>query len=119
MEAYAHMGLGWVAAQGGELEQAVRATQTALELSEAIGAAEEIGGTSVGGISEPRACINGPDGGSGTYTVAIAWRGLTRLSDSSVHTCGQGTGVYDTADGAQADVYRRVLLVNTFISVPP
>ena len=91
------------------------------ELEQAlIGAAEEIGGTFVGGISEPRACINGPDGGSGTYTVVIAWRGLTRLSDpAGTHTCGQGSGVYDTADGAQADVYRRVLLVDTFISVPP
>ena len=90
------------------------------ELEQAlIGAAEDISGTSVGGISEPRACINGPDGGSGTYTVAIAWRGLTRLSDPGTHTCGQGTGAYDTADGAQADVYRRVLLVDTFISVPP
>jgi len=89
------------------------------ELEQAlIGAAEEIGGTAVGGISEPRACINGPDGGSGTYTVAIAWRGLTRLSDPTVHTCGQGSGVYDTADGAQTDVYRRVLLVDTFIAVP-
>jgi type IV pilus assembly protein PilV len=82
------------------------------------GAAEQIGGTSVGGISEPLACIDGPDGGSATYTVAIAWRGLTRLSDPTIHTCGQGSGVYDSADGTQADVHRRVLVIDTFITVP-
>jgi len=42
MESYAHVGLGWIAEQGGDLDEAVRATQTALELSKAIGAAEEI-----------------------------------------------------------------------------
>jgi len=90
------------------------------ELEQAlVGSSEQIGGTSVGGVSEPRACIDGPGGGSATYTVAIAWRGLTPLSDPTIHTCGQGSGVYDTADGAQADVYRRVLVVNTFITVPP
>ena len=90
------------------------------ELEQAlIGATEQIGGTSVGGVSEPRACIDGPDGGSATYTVAIAWRGLTRLSDPTISTCGQGSGAYDSAGGAQADVYRRVLVVGTFITVPP
>jgi hypothetical protein len=72
----------------------------------------------VGGLSSPRVCIDGPDGGSGTYTVAIAWRGLTRLSDPGLHACGQGSGDYDTADGTQADVYRRVLLLDTYIAVP-
>ena len=90
------------------------------ELEQALnGVAEDIGGISVGGISEPRVCIEGPDGGSGTYSVAIAWRGLTLLSDPGIHACGRDSGVYDTADGSQANVYRRVLLVDTFISVPP
>jgi type IV pilus assembly protein PilV len=84
-----------------------------------IGATEQIGGNFVGGISQPRACVQGPAGGSATYTVAIAWRGLTRLSDPTIHDCGQGSGLYDSADGAQTDVYRRVLVVNTFIAVPP
>ena len=84
-----------------------------------IGASETIGTTLVGGLSEARACIEGPDGGSATYTVAIAWRGLTRLSDPALHSCGQGSGAYDTTGGAQADVYRRILVVDTFIAVPP
>lgn len=89
------------------------------ELEQALaGAAEQLGGTAVGGLSAPRVCIDGPDGGSGTYTVAIAWRGLTRLSDPGLHACGQGSGDYDTGDGAQADVYRRVLLLDTYIAVP-
>jgi type IV pilus assembly protein PilV len=89
------------------------------DLEQALaGAAEQLGGTAVGGLSSPRVCIDGPDGGSGTYTVAIAWRGLTRLSDPGLHACGQGSGDYDTADGTQADVYRRVLLLDTYIAVP-
>ena len=90
------------------------------ELEQALlGAAEQIGGASVGGVGEPRACIDGPGGGSATYTVAIAWRGLTPLSNPTIHSCGEGSGAYDTADGVQEDVYRRVLVVNTFITVPP
>lgn len=89
------------------------------DLEQALaGAAEQLGDTAVGGLSLPRVCIDGPDGGSGTYTVAIAWRGLTRLSDPGLHACGQGSGDYDTADGTQADVYRRVLLLVTYIAVP-
>lgn len=84
-----------------------------------IGATERISGNFVGGINQPRACIDGPSGGSSTYTVAIAWRGLTRLSDPVTHACGRGSGLYDSADGTQTDVYRRVLVVNTFITVPP
>ena len=86
---------------------------------ELVGNAEQIGGNPVGGISTPRVCIDGPDGGPGVYVVAIAWRGLTRLSDPTLSSCGQGSGNYDTSDGAEADVYRRVLVLQTFISVPP
>ena len=77
-----------------------------------------IAGNDVGGVSAPRVCIAGPDGGSGVYTVAIAWRGLTRLSDSTRHACGQGSGAYDAAGGAEPDVYRRVLAIDTYLSVP-
>jgi type IV pilus assembly protein PilV len=83
-----------------------------------VGVAENLGGAPVGGLSEPRVCIDGPNGTSGVYTVAIAWRGTTRLSNPGVHTCGEGSGEYDTADGAETDVYRRVLAVETWISVP-
>jgi len=89
------------------------------DLEQALaGAAVQLGGNDVGGLSTPRVCVDGPDGGAGTYTIAIAWRGLTRLSDPGISACGQGSGNYDTADGAEADVYRRVLVLQTFISVP-
>lgn len=89
------------------------------DLEQAIaGAAQQLAGNDVGGLGTPRVCVEGPDGTAGTYTVAIAWRGLTRLSNPGLHACGQGTGNYDTADGTETDVYRRVLVLETFITVP-
>jgi type IV pilus assembly protein PilV len=82
----------------------------------AIGVAEQAAGTNVGGLTLPTACISGPDGGSGIYSVAIAWRGMTRLSDPTSDACGSGSGKYDTVGGAEADVYRRVLVMQVFIS---
>jgi len=95
------------------------ATSDLYELEQSmLGATETVGGNAVGGISAPLACIEGPDGASGIYTVAIAWRGLTRLSNSDLHACGQGSGSYDTADGTELDVYRRVLVLRTYIAAP-
>lgn len=82
------------------------------------GAAEQVAGNDVGGVGTPRVCVDGPNGGSGVYSIAIAWRGLTRLSDPTLHACGQGSGDYDNADGTEQDVYRRLLVVNTYLSVP-
>ena len=79
------------------------------------GVTSQIGGNNTGGLSLPTACVTGPNGGSGTYTVAIAWRGMTKLSDPAINACGQGSGLYDHNGGAQVDVYRRVLVVQTFI----
>lgn len=84
-----------------------------------IGAEEQAGGTAAGGLSSPTGCLTGalsPGGGGATYTVAIAWRGLTKLSNPVINTCGQGSGLYDT--GTESDVHRRVLVVNTFIAEP-
>lgn len=82
------------------------------------GVNERNAGADVGGLSSPLACISGPDGTSGEYSVAIAWRSRTKLSDPGLHTCGQGSGLYDTAGGAETDVYRRVLLLRTYIAIP-
>jgi type IV pilus assembly protein PilV len=76
------------------------------------------GAANRGGLTLPTACITGPNGGSGTYVVAIAWRGLTKLSDPSIDPCGQGSGRYDSEGGVEADVYRRVLQVATYIAEP-
>jgi type IV pilus assembly protein PilV len=83
-----------------------------------LGSSEQLGGQLVGGVSAPRVCIDGPAGGSGVYTVAIAWRGLTRLSNPTIHACGTGSGAYDASGGADPDAYRRVLAISTYIGVP-
>ncbi len=89
------------------------------ELEQAAnGVAEQTAGSNVGGLSLPTTCINGPDGGAGIYSVAIAWRGMTKLSDPDVDDCGSGSGRYDTVGGTEADVYRRVLVMQVFITEP-
>lgn len=80
------------------------------------GVAETRSGSNVGGLLAPTACITGPAGGDGIYTVSIAWRGLTSLSDPVANSCGQGSGLYDSSDGAQADVHRRLISFTTYIS---
>jgi type IV pilus assembly protein PilV len=82
------------------------------------GVAEQSAGASAGGLTLSTACITGPNGGSGEYTVAIAWRGLTRLSNPAVNACGEGSGLYDHEGGAEADVYRRLLVIQTYIAQP-
>ena len=87
-----------------------------------FGVTEQSGGVSVGGLTLPTACITGPAplagpvSAPGTYTVAIAWRGLTRLPNPVISTCGQGSGNYDDPESAAVDVYRRVLVIDTFIA---
>jgi type IV pilus assembly protein PilV len=71
-----------------------------------------VDGGAAGGIVLPTACISGPGfGGNGTYSVSIAWRGLTEATNPITNDCGEGSGNY--GDG---DEYRRVLVVRTFLS---
>lgn len=87
------------------------------ELEQAAnGVAEQAAGNNVGGLSLPTTCITGPDGGSGIYSVAIAWRGMTRLSNPGTDACGSSSGKYDTVGGTEVDVYRRILVMQVFIS---
>ena len=51
-----------------------------------------------------------PGGGTGIYTVAIAWRGVTELTNPTASDCGEGSGLY----GAN-DEFRRVLVVSAFV----
>lgn len=70
------------------------------------------GGEATGGLVSPIACLAGPGfGGTGTYTLAIAWRGLTDATNPVTESCGEGSGNY--GDG---DEYRRVLVMRTFIN---
>ncbi len=71
------------------------------ELEQAAnGVTEQVAGTNVGGLSLPTTCITGPDGGPGVYSVA----------------CGSGSGKYDTVGGVEVDVYRRILVMQVYIS---
>ena len=80
------------------------------------GVAEDQNGTATGGLVSPTACLDGPPGGgTGVYTVAIAWRGVTELTYQADNPnldldCGVGSGLY----GAN-DEFRRYLVVQGFI----
>jgi type IV pilus assembly protein PilV len=76
------------------------------------GAFETTAGTATGGLTTPTACVTGPAfGGAGNYTIAIAWRGLTESTNPQNNACGQGSGNYGAGDR-----YRRVMVVQTFLS---
>ncbi len=87
------------------------------EVSQAIfGEGELLAGAPTGGLVDPTICVAGPAGGNGFYTVAIAWRGLSRLSNPVSNTCGENSGLY--GNGADIDAFRRVLAVTTYIGEP-
>jgi type IV pilus assembly protein PilV len=76
------------------------------------GELENAGGAAAGGLSSPTACVSGPAfGGTGTYSIAIAWRGMTEIADPEVDDCGAGEGKY-----GDDDRYRRVLVIRTFLN---
>ena len=81
-----------------------------------FGQGELLAGAPIGGLTDPTICVLGPAGGNGFYTVAIAWRGLSRLSNPTSSACGQNSGRYGS--GADADTFRRVLEVTTYIGEP-
>jgi type IV pilus assembly protein PilV len=56
---------------------------------------ETIAGTGTGGLISPSACIAGPAGiATGVYTITIAWRGVTEMTDPAINDCGAGSGLY-------------------------
>lgn len=72
---------------------------------------ESVDGAATGGLVQATACIDGPaTGEAGTYSVTIAWRGVTELTDPAANTCGDGTGLY----GANNE-YRRMVVLQTYI----
>ena len=76
-----------------------------------MGATETSGGNNTGGLVEPRGCVSGPAGGAGAYTIAIAWRGNTPMSNPVSSDCGEGQDLY-----GDNEEYRRVLKINFFVS---
>ncbi len=84
---------------------------------QAIDGASELNGTvKAGGLVSPSACITGPaGGGAGVYTVTIAWRGAVSMPDNNTsNTCGANSGRYD--DGTNKNVYRRMVVIETYIT---
>jgi len=82
-----------------------------------IGATETLSGANTGGLVQPSACITPNSVTVGTetytaYTVSIAWRGKSPLSNPAASTCGEGTGFYDKTAGD--NVYRRLLTLNFY-----
>lgn len=72
---------------------------------------ETVGGRGTGGLVSPSACIAGPPaGGAGDYTVTIAWRGVTELSDPGLNACGAASGLYGAGNA-----FRRMVVVQTYI----
>ncbi len=81
-----------------------------------VGAAETktIGGvtTNTGGLILPTGCITA-GGTLGEVTVAIAWRGLTKLSNPGINACGStSTNYHDTGTD---NAFRKVIEVKTFV----
>jgi type IV pilus assembly protein PilV len=79
-----------------------------------------------GGLVDPSACVRTDTvgGGKGTYHIVIAWRGVNPLSSPTIDQnltatapagCGEGSGDYDDSDTGAKDVYRRVIVVSTYI----
>ena len=80
-----------------------------------LGQAEQRSGTFTAGLVSPTVCVSGPAGGSGTYQVALAWRGQSALSNPTVDTCGDASGLYNDTEGT-ANLHRRVMVVQTYVA---
>lgn len=82
------------------------------EFKEALsGATEKKAGVYTGGLDAFTACISGPiTGDAGVYTIAIAWKGRTVLSNPTTNNCGDTSGFY-----GDNNEYRRVIEFVTFI----
>lgn len=84
------------------------------------GTTEQTGASNNGGLISPRACITtnvaaGVVDRSGQYTVAIAWRGPTPLSNPTASNCGAGSGLYNDLNGG-LNTHRRLLVLTTYIA---
>ena len=77
-----------------------------------VGASETKGGANTGGLILPTGCITA-GANTGEVTVAIAWRGLTKLSNPGINTCGStSTNYHDTGTD---NAFRKVIEVKTFV----
>ena len=86
-----------------------------------VGASED----GAGGLVEPNACIRTDASGAGVYHIIIAWRGVTPLSNPTIDAnltganpegCGEGNDKFKDDESGDYDVYRRVIVVSTYIT---
>ncbi|MCI0507961.1 MAG: type IV pilus modification protein PilV [Gammaproteobacteria bacterium] len=83
------------------------------EIEQALDGATErdAKGNYVGGLVSPTACIDGPAvGGAGYYTIAIAWRGKVALSNPTLDSCGEDTGLYGDSNEYRRQIFFRVYI---------
>ena len=78
-----------------------------------LGVSEQQGGSNVGGLVSPRACIFREDG---LVSVAISWLGVTSARDSAESTCGSDiAGLYDAPNEAAGNnLRRRQMIMSTY-----
>jgi len=84
------------------------------EIEQLLDGATELDTSSnkTGGINLPTLCITGDAaGGSGVYTVTVAWRGKAALSNLNTNTCGASSGQY-----GNNNEYRRLLVMQAYIT---
>lgn len=94
----------------GSCDSTQMASRDLYELEQMLDGAAEKGSdaTNVGGLVAPTACITNA---SGVVVVAIAWKGVAELRNSTASTCGNGLGLYGTGE-----VLRRLVVLSTFIA---
>ena len=86
-----------------------------------VGAQELDGGNNTGGLVNPIVCLQPQAGGTGIYTIAIAWHGRAKLSNQAItdnttaNNCGaaDADNAYDEA--GNDNVHRRVYWQEFFI----
>lgn len=72
------------------------------------GWSEVVDGQPVGGLIQPTVCIRSSSGGiSGSYAVAVAWRGTTEIDQTGADPCGAAGGYGD---------FRRVVVVDSYFN---
>jgi type IV pilus assembly protein PilV len=87
-----------------------------------LGVSEKQGGSNVGGLVSPRACIfreSGVFDESGGVSVAISWLGVTSARDPAESACGSDiAGLYDAPDVAPGNnLRRRQMIMSTYVGV--
>jgi hypothetical protein len=78
-----------------------------------LGAAEREGEYRLGGLLNPRACV---DVSGSRITLALSWRGPTAALSPVDFACGNSAGIYDAPGHAPGNnLLRRVLTVSTAV----